>query len=187
ARERPYASLDWRLVSPTEADWERYRELVGKAAARAHISWLAQRIETVARWVNGRPVAAPQYHIWLYRDGAVEARIRALYDEVDPERRREHWRWLLAWTPPAGSRTPTPSVCTGTTPTSRSCGSTTTSASRRSTRRSARARVCAARPWPKRRTRTFPTSPRSRTTSPAVRARSRSSSCSSAPVTRSSV
>jgi len=108
ARERPYASLDWRLVSPTEADWERYRELVGKAAARAHISWLAQRIETVARWVNGRPVAAPQYHIWLYRDGAVEARIRALYDEVDPERRREHWRWLLAWTPPAGSRTPTP-------------------------------------------------------------------------------
>lgn len=108
ARERPYASLDWRLVSPTEADWERYRELVGKAAARAHISWLAQRIETVARWVNGRPVAAPQYHIWLYRDGAVEARIRALYGEVDPERRREHWRWLLAWTPPAGSRTPTP-------------------------------------------------------------------------------
>jgi hypothetical protein len=108
SRERPYASLDWRLVSPTEGDWERYREMVGKAAARAQVSWLAQRIENVARWVNGRPVAAPQYHIWLYREEAVEARIRALYDEIDPERRREHWRWLLAWTPPAGSRTPTP-------------------------------------------------------------------------------
>jgi hypothetical protein len=108
SRERPYASLDWRLVSPTEADWDRYREMVGKAAARAQVSWLAQRIENVARWVNGRPVAAPQYHIWLYRDDAVEARIRALYDEIDPERRRAHWRWLLAWTPPAGSRTPTP-------------------------------------------------------------------------------
>ena len=108
SRERPYASLDWRLVSPTEADWDRYREMVGKAAARAHVSWLAQRLENVARWVNGRTVAAPQYHIWLYRDDAVEARIRALYDEIDPERRRAHWRWLLAWTPPAGSRTPTP-------------------------------------------------------------------------------
>jgi hypothetical protein len=108
ARERPYASLDWRLVSPTEADWDRYRDLVGKAAARSEVSWLAQRIENVARWVGGRPVAAPQYHIWLYREDAVEARIRALYDEIDPERRRGHWRWLLAWTPPAGSRTPTP-------------------------------------------------------------------------------
>ena len=108
SRERPYASLDWRLVSPTEADWDRYREMVGKAAGRAQVSWLAQRIENVARWVNGRPVAAPQYHIWLYREGAVEARIRALYDEIDPERRRAHWGWLLAWTPPAGSRTPTP-------------------------------------------------------------------------------
>jgi hypothetical protein len=108
ARERPYASLDWRLVSPTEADWDRYRDLVGKAAARSEVSWLAQRIENVARWVGGRPVAAPQYHIWLYREDAVETRIRALYDEIDPERRRAHWRWLLAWTPPAGSRTPTP-------------------------------------------------------------------------------
>ena len=108
SRERPYASLDWRLVSPTEADWDRYHEMVRKAAGPAQVSWLAQRIENVARWANGRPVAAPQYHIWLYGDDAVEARIRALYDEIDPARRREHWRWLLAWTPPAGSRTPTP-------------------------------------------------------------------------------
>ena len=95
------------LWAKTEADWERYRELVGKAADRADVSWLAQRIENVARWVGGRPVAAPQYHIWLYREEVVETRIRALYDEIDPERRRAHWRWLLAWTPPAGSRTPT--------------------------------------------------------------------------------
>jgi hypothetical protein len=110
ARERPYAELDWRLVSPTEADWRRYHELVEKTATRAEVRWYAQRVENVARWVGGRPVSAPQYHIWLYRDDAVLERVRALYDELDPDRRRGHWRWLLAWTPPAGSRTPTSEV-----------------------------------------------------------------------------
>jgi hypothetical protein len=108
ARERPYAELDWRLVSPTEADWRHYHALVEKTAARAGVAWYAQRVENVARWVGGQPVAAPQYHVWLYRDDAALARIRALYDELDPGRRRAHWGWLLAWTSPAGTRTPTP-------------------------------------------------------------------------------
>ena len=107
ARERPYAQLDWRLISPTEADWRRYRELVEKQAARDGIAWMAQRVETLARWVDGRRVAAPQYHLWLYRDADVRARIQALYDETDPVTRREHWRWLLAWTAPHGIQTPT--------------------------------------------------------------------------------
>jgi hypothetical protein len=106
ARERPYSQLDWRLISPTEADWERYRDLVVKQATRAGVGWTAQRVETLARWVDGRRVAAPQYHLWLYRDDDVRERIQALYDETDPETRREHWRWLLAWTAPQGIQTP---------------------------------------------------------------------------------
>ncbi len=107
ARERPYAQLDWQLVSPTETDWERYRALVEKVAARAEVEWYFQRVETIARWVDGRRVAAPQYHLWLYRGAEVRERIAALYDETDPERRRAAWRWLLAWTSPAGRQTPT--------------------------------------------------------------------------------
>lgn len=107
ARERPYADLDWRLVSPTEGDWDRYREMVTKQAERAAIGCVFQRVETIARWVDGRRVAAPQYHLWLYRDEAARLRIQSLYDETDPVRRREHWRWLLEWKAPAGSETPT--------------------------------------------------------------------------------
>ena len=107
ARELPYTKLDWRLVSPTETDWVRYRELVEKVATRAEVQWYAQRVETIARWVDDRRVAAPQYHLWLFRDEAVRERIASLYDETDPERRRAQWRWLLAWTAPAGRQTPT--------------------------------------------------------------------------------
>jgi hypothetical protein len=46
-------------------------------------------------------VAVPQYHIWLYRDPEAGRRIEALYEEPDPQERRGHWRWLLAWTAPA--------------------------------------------------------------------------------------
>jgi hypothetical protein len=107
AREREYTQLDWRLVSPTESDWDRYRALVEKVAVRAEVQWYAQRVETIARWVDGRRVAAPQYHLWLFRDDEALARIAALYDETDPARRRAQWRWLLAWTAPAGRQTPT--------------------------------------------------------------------------------
>ena len=107
ARERPYSELDWRLVSPTEADWDLYRALVVKQATRSGVEWLSQRVEMIARWVDGRRVAAPQYHLWLYTDDLVRDRIQALYDETDPELRRESWRWLLAWTAPAGRHTPT--------------------------------------------------------------------------------
>jgi hypothetical protein len=107
AREQQWAGLDWRLVSPTETDWDHYTELVRKQADRAAIGWTAQRVEAIARWVNGRSVAAPQYHLWLYADDTVRERIEALYDETDPARRREHWQWLLTWTAPAGTETPT--------------------------------------------------------------------------------
>ncbi len=107
SREKPYAELDWRLVSPTEADWDRYRALVEKSVERAGIGWLAMRVETIARWMDGRRVAAPQYHIWLFRETDVQDRIRSLYEETDPERRRALWRWLLAWTAPSGQETPT--------------------------------------------------------------------------------
>jgi hypothetical protein len=100
-REQPYASLDWRLVSPTEADWGRYREMVAKHASRYGISFRMQRVENVARWMGGRPVAVPQYHIWLYREAEVAGAIERLYEEPDPQERRALWRWLLAWTAPA--------------------------------------------------------------------------------------
>lgn len=105
ARELPRAHLDWRLVSPTESDWNRYREMVEKHALRSQVSWRAQRVENVASWVGGgRQVAVPQYHLWLYRDAGVAAALDRLYDEVDPQERRALWRWLLSWTTPTASR-----------------------------------------------------------------------------------
>ena len=107
AREIPYAQLDWRLVSPTESDWLRYRELIDKTAKRAQLTVHAQRVESIARWVGGRQVAVPQYHFWLYRDLAIEPIIHQLYDELDVQQRRSLWRHLLAWTAPAALRNPT--------------------------------------------------------------------------------
>src|SRR5207249_9979688 len=71
ARELPYGELDWRLVSPTDADWVRYIELAEKQASRANVSVRVQRVENVARWLGGRQVSVPQYHIWLYREADV--------------------------------------------------------------------------------------------------------------------
>lgn len=101
ARERAYDDLDWRLVSPTEADWEHYRELAVKQADRHGLQHRVQRVEDLAQWADGDRVAVPRYHIWLYRDPDVAERIDGLYDELDPEARRRRWRWLLAWTAPA--------------------------------------------------------------------------------------
>jgi hypothetical protein len=106
AREMPREELDWRLISPTESDWRQYRTLVAKQAERAAVHVHAQRVENVARWIGGRAVAVPQYHLWLYRDGEVGRVIEALYDEPDTATRREKWRWLLAWTAPAQTRQP---------------------------------------------------------------------------------
>jgi hypothetical protein len=106
AREIEYARLDWRLVSPTEPDWTRYREMVEKMVRRARLNLRVQRVENVARWVGGRQVAVPQYHLWLYRDPLVSTVIDRLYDELDAEERRNLWRWLLAWTAPAQARNP---------------------------------------------------------------------------------
>lgn len=97
AREREYHTLDWRLVSPREADWQRYREMVEKQSARYGIRYRMQRVENVAEWVSGRKVVVPQYHLWLYRDEAVAAEIDELYAESDAETRRRLWRELLAW------------------------------------------------------------------------------------------
>jgi hypothetical protein len=101
SREARYEDLDWQLISPTEADWTRYAELVEKQAARVRVPWRMQRVENVARWVGGRHVAVPQYHLWLYADDDVGAVIDRLYDELDANRRGELWRWLLAWKAPA--------------------------------------------------------------------------------------
>ena len=100
-RERAYDELDWHLVSPTEADWERYRELAEKQTERLGLRFRMQRIENLARWVDGHTVAVPQYRIWLYRDEAVGAAIERLYDETDRGEQRALWRWLLEWTAPA--------------------------------------------------------------------------------------
>ena len=107
AREQPYAQLDWRLISPTEADWTRYLEMVEKMARRARLEVQVQRVESVARWVGGRQVAVPQFHIWMYRDALVSDVIEKLYDELDVQERRGLWRWLLAWTTPAVAGNPT--------------------------------------------------------------------------------
>jgi hypothetical protein len=106
ARELEYAKLDWRLVSPTEADWKRYREMVDKMCTRARVTCRVQRVESVARWVGGRQVAVPQYHIWLYKDPMVSDVIDELYDELDAAERGGLWRWLLAWVSPAETRNP---------------------------------------------------------------------------------
>jgi hypothetical protein len=80
--------------------------MVEKQATRARVQWRVQRVETVARWLDGRHVAVPQYHLWLYADDAVGRVIDELYDELDPQRRRELWRWLLAWTAPVDVHNP---------------------------------------------------------------------------------
>ena len=101
ARERPYDSLDWRLVSPREQDWTKYREMVEKQTARYGIRFRMQRVENVAEWVRGRKVVVPQYHLWLYADDGVAMAIEDLYAESDPQTRGRRWRELLAWQTPA--------------------------------------------------------------------------------------
>jgi hypothetical protein len=102
ARELPREELDWRLISPTEADWRQYRALVEKQATRAGLRVLEQRVENVARWIGGRQVAVPQYHLWLFREEEVGYRIQALYELSDPAAQREQWGWLLSWKAPEG-------------------------------------------------------------------------------------
>jgi hypothetical protein len=99
-RELPREELEWRLISPTEADWRQYRSLVEKQAERAGAQVHIERVENVARWLGGRQASVPQYHLWLYREDEVGRRIRALYEVTDPARRREEWQWLLAWIAP---------------------------------------------------------------------------------------
>jgi hypothetical protein len=101
ARELPREELDWRLISPTEADWRQYRSLVAKQADRAGVRVHAQRVENVARWIGGKQIAVPQYHLWLYHEAEVGRVIEALYDDTESASRREKWQWLLAWIAPA--------------------------------------------------------------------------------------
>lgn len=104
ARELPREELDWRLLSPTEGDWQQYRSMVEKQATRAGVRVTAQRVENVARWIGGRQVAVPQYHLWLFREEAVGQAIQELYDAADPSSRREQWQWLLSWTAPSSAQ-----------------------------------------------------------------------------------
>lgn len=97
----PYESREWKLISPTEADWDRYRGIAKKHAERHGLDCKVQRVENLARWIGGHTVAVPQYHIWLSRGGMVAEVIERLYDEPDPQSQRGLWRWLLAWTAPA--------------------------------------------------------------------------------------
>lgn len=97
SRELEYEALDWRLVSPRESDWQKYQAMVRKHATRYGIRYRMQRVENVAEWVHGRKVVVPQYHLWLYRDDAVNAQIEELYAESDPGERRRLWRELLTW------------------------------------------------------------------------------------------
>ena len=106
ARELPREELEWRLISPTEADWVQYRSLVAKQAERAGVRVHIQRVENVARWIGGRQAAVPQYHLWLYREDDIGTAIERLYDETDQESRRKMWQWLLSWTAPVGQSTP---------------------------------------------------------------------------------
>jgi hypothetical protein len=106
ARELPREELEWRLISPTEADWVQYRALVAKQAERAGVRVHIQRVENVARWIGGRQAAVPQYHLWLFRDDEVGAAIEQLYDETDQDQRRGMWQWLLSWTAPANQSMP---------------------------------------------------------------------------------
>ncbi|CAN5630349.1 hypothetical protein BH23GEM9_BH23GEM9_05440 [soil metagenome] len=97
----PREELDWRLISPTEADWRQYRAIVEKQASRSGVKVQAQRVENIARWLGGRQAAVPQYHLWLYREEEIGRAIQALYDDADPASQQDRWRWLLAWTAPA--------------------------------------------------------------------------------------
>lgn len=106
ARELPRNELDWRLISPTEADWRHYQKVVAKQAGHAKVEVLAQRVENVARWMGGKQFAVPQYHIWLYLDPQVKDVIENLYDEPDPQRRSGLWQWLLGWTAPRTATEP---------------------------------------------------------------------------------
>jgi hypothetical protein len=103
-RELAYGELDWRLVSPTESDWQHYREMVERQAARFGVQLRVQRVENVARWMGGRQVAVPQFHLWLFREAEVAAAIDRLYDEPSGEERRAMWGWLLEWTAPSSAR-----------------------------------------------------------------------------------
>lgn len=105
-RELGRDQLDWRLLSPTEADWHRYRELVEKQAERAGVLLHVQRVENVARWIGKRQFAVPQYHFWLYLQPEILEQIEALYDEPDPRERAGRWRWLLGWTGPRTAMEP---------------------------------------------------------------------------------
>ena len=98
--------LDWRLISPTEADWRRYREQVEKHAQRAAVLLHTQRVENVAQSFGNRRVAVPQYHLWLYTQVDVLEKIEQLYDEPDPQQRAGLWRWLLGWTAPRTATEP---------------------------------------------------------------------------------
>jgi hypothetical protein len=102
----PREELDWRLISPTEADWRQYQGMVEKQATRAGVRVLKQRVENVARWIGGRQAAVPQYHLWLFRDPDVGRAIQALYDETDRSSQREQWQWLLSWTAPVRDGSP---------------------------------------------------------------------------------
>src|SRR5690625_572871 len=100
-RELPREELDWRLVSQTEEAWARYRALVEKETERHGIRYRVQRVENVARCMGGRQVAVPQFHTWIYREEPVAETIDPPNMELDRDRRRGIWRWLLAWTAPA--------------------------------------------------------------------------------------
>lgn len=106
-REQAREALDWRLISPTEADWQHYIEMAGRQAARAGVTLHVQRVENVARWIGGKPLAVPQYHLWLFVEPQVLETIEKLYDEPDPQRRGGLWRWLLGWTAPRTLTEPT--------------------------------------------------------------------------------
>ena len=97
AREQEYNTLDWKLVSPREADWEKYGAMVRKHTERYGIQHRMQRVENVAEWVHGKKVVVPQYHLWLYRHDEVNARIEELYAESDPQKRRGLLQELLTW------------------------------------------------------------------------------------------
>ncbi|MDX1674250.1 MAG: hypothetical protein R3314_05540, partial [Longimicrobiales bacterium] len=75
----------------------KYRGMVEKQAERYGIRHRMQRVENVAEWVHGKKVVVPQYHLWLYREDAVNETIEALYAESDPQERRRLWRELLTW------------------------------------------------------------------------------------------
>jgi hypothetical protein len=106
-REVAREALDWRLISPTEADWTHYRALVEKQAARTGVRLHVQRVENVARWIGGKPLAVPQYHLWLFVEPRVLEEIERLYDEPDAQQRIGRWRWLLGWTAPRTVTEPT--------------------------------------------------------------------------------